>query len=229
MEKADLAPRNSPLASQAYETLRASIIACQISPGEKLKVDALQKLHKFSSSPLREALNRLVAEGLVTSDERRGFRSAPMTTKDLSDLTQCRIIQEAGAFELAIRYGDDAWEASVVAAFHRLEKVERQINRGEAQRDDAWTQLHKAFHIALISACGSERLISACENHFDQSERYRRLSASVRSKSRNTVAEHKALMDCVLRRDAAKARTLIVDHIEKTATNVSKYLKENGL
>ncbi|MDT2022627.1 FCD domain-containing protein [Methylocella sp. CPCC 101449] len=229
MDKSDIVTRNSPLASQAYETLRASIIACEISPGEKLKIDALQKVHKFSSSPLREALNRLVAEGLVTSDDRRGFRTAPMTSADLNDLTRCRTIQEAAAFELAIQHGDDAWEASVVAAFHQLEKVERQINRGEAQRDDRWTHLHKTFHIALISACQSERLISACENHFDQSERYRRLSASVRSKSRNTVAEHKALVDCALRRDAAKARTLIVDHIEKTAANVARYLKEKGL
>jgi DNA-binding GntR family transcriptional regulator len=229
MEDAQTAVRNNPLAAQAYEALRSSIITCELAPGMRLKLDTLQKTHKFSSSPLREALNRLVAEGLVTNDERKGFRAATMSAADLADLTLCRTLEEAGAFELSVKHGDDAWEARVVASFHRLEKLERQINQGQAARDDKWTELHKAFHIALISACGSERLIRNCENHFDQSERYRRLSARVRGKPRNTVLEHKALMECVLKRKPEKARALLIEHIEKTSANVARYFKKENL
>lgn len=229
MENADLNVRNDPLAAQAYQALRSSIISCTLAPGEKLKLGTLQKAHKFSSSPLREALNRLVAEGLVTNDERKGFRAASMSVADLADLTLCRTVEEANAFELSVRHGDDAWEAEVVASFHRLEKLERQINQGKAARDDKWTELHKAFHVTLISACGSERLIRSCENHFDQSERYRRLSAKVRGQARNTVSEHKALMECVLNRTPEKARKLLIEHIEKTSANVARYLAKNAL
>lgn len=212
-----------PLSEQAYQLIRDRILRGAIAAGEKLKIDVLQRDYQISSSPLREALNRLVAESLVIADERRGFRAAPVTAKDLMDLTAMRLVVEPGALEASIKNGSDVWEAQVVAAFYRLDRIEQKIASGEKARDDEWTARHKDFHMSLVSACGSERLVELCSKLFDQSERYRRLSASLRQKPRNTSDEHQKLMDAALSRGSTSV-LLLRDHIERTAEHVAPSL-----
>jgi len=208
-----------PLSEQAYQLIRDGILRGVIAAGEKLKIDVLQRDYQISSSPLREALNRLVAESLVIADERRGFRAAPVTAKDLTDLTAMRLVVEPGALEASIKNGSDAWEGQVVAAFYRLDRIEQRIAAGEMARDDEWTARHKDFHMSLVSACGSKRLVELCSKLFDQSERYRRLSASLRQKPRNTSDEHRRLMEAALSRTPG-AVPLLREHIERTAEHV---------
>ena len=214
-----------PLSEQAYQIIRDRILRGTTVAGEKLKIDVLQRDLEISSSPLREALNRLAAENLVVADERRGFRAAPVTISDLTDLTVMRVVVEPGALVASMKAGSDAWESQVVAAFYRLDRIERRITAGQMARDDEWTSRHKEFHISLISACRSERLVALCSRLFDQSERYRRLSASLRQKSRNTTSEHKKLMEAALSRDPGAA-TLLRQHIELTAKHVASALSK---
>jgi GntR family carbon starvation induced transcriptional regulator len=220
LEQSDSRP---PLSEQAYRIIRDRILRGTTVAGEKLTIDVLQRDLEISSSPLREALNRLVAENLVVSDERRGFRAAPVTVKDLTDLTAMRVVVEPGALAASMKAGSDAWESQVVAAFYRLDRIERRINAGQMSRDDEWTSRHKEFHLSLISASGSERLVTLCARLFDQSERYRRLSASFRHKPRNTASEHKKLMEAALSRDP-KAVSLLRKHIELTTKHVASAL-----
>ena len=72
--------KDLPLSDRAYRRLRRQILDGLIPPEGKLKLDVLQRQLSLSSSPLREALNRLLAEGLVQSDDHRGFRASPMST-----------------------------------------------------------------------------------------------------------------------------------------------------
>ena len=76
-----------PLSEMAYRALRTDILRGNIEPGSKLKIDELQQKYQYSSSPLREALNRLTAEQFVIADERRGFRAARTSVADLRDIT----------------------------------------------------------------------------------------------------------------------------------------------
>src|ERR1700733_7227858 len=82
------------LSERAYRLLRQKILHGDIKPNVKLKMETLQRETDLSSSPLREALNRLAAEGLVTADENRGFWAAPMSRKDFDDITSLRLIVE---------------------------------------------------------------------------------------------------------------------------------------
>ncbi len=213
-----------PYSEQAYSLLRQDILSGAIAAGDKLKVDVLQRVYSFSSSPLREALNRLVGENLVIADERRGFRAAPLTANDLIDLTAMRLVVETGALTASMQKGSDVWEGEVVAAFYRLDRIERRIALGEMSRDDEWTARHKDFHMSLVLACGSQRLVGLCAKLFDQSERYRRLSASLRQQPRNTMDEHREIMEAALARNADAAGKLRA-HIERTAAHVLPALK----
>src|SRR5450755_1342795 len=75
------------LAADIAHRLRQDIVACRLKPGEPLKFDTLRLAFGASFTTLREALTSLAAEGLVVAEEQRGYRVAPVTTADLTDVT----------------------------------------------------------------------------------------------------------------------------------------------
>lgn len=224
MYKKESPARTPPLVEQAFAQLRQDVLSGNYAAGAKLKLDELQTAYGFSSSPLREALSRLAQEGLVRADERRGFRVAAISQEDLDDITRMRVMLDVQALRESIAEGDDDWEAAVLSAFHRLEKLEGRLSDGPVHLDSDWTVLHTAFHMSLLSACPSERLRAMSASLFDQAERYRRYSARTRQTSRRKSDEHRQLMDAALRRDAETACALLQEHILSTQRNVTAAL-----
>lgn len=214
----------SPRSGQAYAQLKRDILHGNIVPGEKLKLEVLQGTYGFSNTPLREALNRLAAEQLVIADERRGFRASPISLADFWDLTRFRIVIENGALSNAIQNGNDEWEAGIVAAFHRMEVTNGRAPRDRSSWSDERTPRHKDFHMALIAACTSKRLVASCSAMFDQAERYRRISWLNQAKPRDARKEHRRLMELALERKEAAAAALLRDHVVKTAERVGEIL-----
>ncbi|MDM7942230.1 MAG: FCD domain-containing protein [Hydrogenophaga sp.] len=212
------------LSEQAFLRLRRDVIGGAHAPGAKLKLDELQEAYGYSSSPLREALNRLSQEGLVKADDRRGFRVAAISSEDLHDLTHMRLMVEVPALRLAIEHGDEAWEAAVVAAAHRLERAEAQLGDGPQVLDENWSRLHRDFHLCLLSGCPSGRQRLLCASLFDQAERYRRFSARHRVTSRSKSREHKRLLEAVLKRDADTACAVLSEHTQGTQRSVEAAL-----
>jgi len=209
-----------PLSEQALISLRRDVTMGVFEPGKKLKVDELQTIYGFSSSPLREALSKLSQEGLIRADDRKGFRVAEISREDLEDITRMRLMLDVQALELAIQFGDDEWEAGIVSAHYKLDKLERTFGDGPVVLDETWIGAHKEFHMALLSACASTRLQQWCSSLFDQAERYRQFSARHRQTGRRKSNEHKRIMDAVLKRDIATARSLLMEHISSTQRNV---------
>jgi GntR family transcriptional regulator, carbon starvation induced regulator len=214
----------TPLVEQAFTRLRRDVLVGALAAGSKLKIEDLQDSYGFSSSPLREALSRLAQEGLVRADERRGFRVASISAQDMADITRMRLMLDVQALTDAIDCGTDAWEAAIVAAFYRLEKVEGRLD-GPTVLDEEWSGLHRDFHMALIAACPSERQRSWSASLFDQAERYRRYSSTHRKGSRRKTNEHKKLMDATLRRETQAAGGMLREHILGTQRNVEAALK----
>ena len=85
--------------------------------GQKLHIAGLAKQFSVSLAAVREALSRLVADGLVQASDQRGFRVSPVSLADLDDVTQTRIDIEGLALRRSIERGDQAWLASVKSAF----------------------------------------------------------------------------------------------------------------
>lgn len=210
-----------PLVDQAVHRLRHDMLSGVHVPGAKLKVDLLRTRYGYSSSPLREALNRLTLEGFVVADQRRGFRVAPMSTDDFDDITRLRLLLDLQALEESIELGDDEWEVRSISAFYRLQKVEERFPEGPLVLNDEWSARHKEFHMALLSATKSARLLDLCSNLFDQAERYRRFSARYRTAPRSKSNEHEAILNAAVSRNAAEASTLLTQHIRRTQKNVA--------
>jgi GntR family carbon starvation induced transcriptional regulator len=210
------------LTTDIYERLRSEILECKLKPGARLRFDDLREAYDIGLSPLREALMRLAAIGLVTLEEHKGFRVAPVSKEELMDIYTSRREIEPVAIRHAIEKGDDRWEAEVVARFHALSK--RDMGMGNIGAfDPEWERRHTAFHLSLYSACGSRWMAFFCRLLFEQSERYRRLWFQLGQKqqeSRAILDEHRGLMEAVIARDADAAGYLIQKHISVTANGL---------
>src|SRR5690554_5542948 len=82
----------STLTSRVYERLRDDIVLCRLAPGQKLGLDLLRERYQVGMTPLREALYRLSASNLVTLEDRKGFRVAPVSREHLSEVIELRQI-----------------------------------------------------------------------------------------------------------------------------------------
>lgn len=214
-----------PLAEQAFRTLRTAIVRCEYEPGQRLRVEELSKRYNVSSSPVREALSRLVEHGLVCAFEHRGFHVAPVTVAGIRDLTRMRLLLEREALGDAMAHGTEAWEADLVAAAYRLGRVEERLDSGPVALDDDWSMRHREFHLAMYSATPSPLLLTLVEALFDSAERYRRYSARFRQTPRNKHDHHQRLLDAVLARNISTADALLADHIQSTCDSVVRSLK----
>ena len=202
------------LASAVVDRLRGDILHGVLPPGEKLRLEHLATRYGVGRTPLREACCRLASEGLVTIEDQRGFRVAPISRADLLDLTRTRQQLETLALRGALAQGDIAWEGEVTAALHRLQR--RAPTSGGGVLDDTWEQEHARFHATLLSACGSPWLLKFHATLFDQTERYRRLAQAHGRAGRNVEDEHAALVKAALDRDAERACALLTEHIART-------------
>lgn len=214
----------SSLAERISSRVRTEILSGTRAPQARLRLNALKSEFNVSWSPLREALSRLVAEGLVQTDESRGYRVAPVSRAEMSDITRMRGTLETMALRAAIAKGDDAWEADVLAAHHRLTKLEAKRQRREDL--EQWEEWHRNYHDALISACGSPLLLQFCAQLHDQFARYRKLFLASHPFDRAVAVEHRKLTEAALARDADKACGVMEIHIERTGRNILACIRE---
>jgi GntR family transcriptional regulator, carbon starvation induced regulator len=217
-----------PLAERIYRELRRAIVRCEFPPGQRLRVEELSRRWDASSSPVREALNRLSEQGFVRALENRGFRVAPLTVAGVSDLVRVRLLVECEALRDSIAHGDDTWESGMVAAAHALGRVEQRMGDGPVALNDDWSERHRAFHMALYAACRSPLLLELVGGLFDQAERYRRWSARHRTAPRRKHTEHQRLLAGALARDSNAAVGLLAQHISSTERQVAAALLSAG-
>ncbi len=205
------------LTSAVLERLRADILSTKLVPGQKLHIAGLAKQFSVSLAAVREALSRLVADGLVQASDQRGFRVSPVSPADLEDVTRTRIDIEGLALRRSIERGDQAWLKSVEQAFAALNAVPYRHPDDPTNHNEVWIARHRVFHRALVNACGSQWLLGFRDVLHEQSERYRRLSIRRETgKSRDVEAEHSAIVQAVLRRDADAAVAALTTHFLTT-------------
>ncbi len=202
--------------SRVFHSVRADILACRILPGAKLRIGEVGQSLDVSLGAVREALSRLAAEGLVIAESQKGFRVSPLSLESLRDLTDARVDIETLCLRRAIQRGDLDWETNLVAAWHRLGRIEERAPGDIDRLSDAWAIAHSGFHAALVQACGSTRLLAIRQHLYEESERYRRYSVPGSTIERDVAAEHKRIFDAAVSRDGEGAAKAISDHLRTT-------------
>ncbi|MBL8701988.1 MAG: GntR family transcriptional regulator [Alphaproteobacteria bacterium] len=231
----DLSPPNEgaepgarTLASAVYARLRVDILACRHQPGEKLLIAALAKGFGVSAVAVREALSRLVADGLVVAEDQRGFRVSKLSLADLIDVTHTRIELECLALRRSIDRADAAWRRNLEATWHELDAAPHLAPGAVDRHHEAWPRAHGRFHAALIANCGLDWLMRFRTVLYEQSERYRRLSLTVTRTDRDTRGEHRLIYEAAMRGDSEAASRELAAHFERTAQMIVAAYPDRG-
>jgi DNA-binding GntR family transcriptional regulator len=220
-------PNARSLTTQAFERLRSDILLGHLRPDERLRIQNLSERYNVGATAIREALSRLVTDGLVESEDQRGFCVAPVSRDELLDLTQTRIQVEQMALRMAIERGDVEWESRLLSCYHRLSKTELPTS---PEKHEAWAQAHRQFHEALLSGCCSPWTMRLCRLLYDKSERYRNLAESYlnlaerhsETLERDVTDEHTRLMELAMARNAEGACELLSKHFWDTTNIILK-------
>ncbi|WP_373377667.1 GntR family transcriptional regulator [Cupriavidus nantongensis] len=215
-------------ASVLEQAVREDIINGKLPAGSKLRLKELADRYQAGVIPLREALSRLCTTGFVLAIDQKGFRVAELSTDELLDVTRVRQQIETAALRDAIESADIAWESEVIAAHHRLTRIPMVLRGQGGVMNPEWETAHAAFHEVLIAGCRSPWMRRFSRVLRDQTARYRFLSlaAPKAERSRDVAAEHEAMVNAILARDATKACKLLSDHFQHTTDLVLKYLQQ---
>lgn len=224
----DATTNGTTRASAVHERLRADITQGLLPPGSKLRVEAMCLRYGVGASPLREALNRLSAEGLVARTDQRGFSVAPLQWNELPILTRNRVQLEGLALRESIEHRDLAWEDQLVLQVHRLSRTPRSLSADHYAPNPAWEALHRDFHRTLLARCPSRWLRAFCDSLADEAYRFRQVAAGLSFSSRNEHAEHVALFEAAIDGRADDAVRLLEEHYTRTSTVVAQQARASG-
>lgn len=211
-----LAPEGN--VSRLYEKLKSMAIAFEFKPDERVNESQLAISLGASRTPLREALNRLVAEYLLVYQPGKGFFCRSLQPKLIFDLYEARIAVESETVRLACERADIA-EAEALRA--TLETVRPGKEQHEVKN---LVDFDETFHFGIARLSGNEELGRMLDSIHAKIRFIRWIDMEDRRQI--TFGEHMAIIDAILERDAAKAQTLITGHVERRAEQISQVVRE---
>ncbi|MFY0692389.1 MAG: GntR family transcriptional regulator [Paracoccaceae bacterium] len=197
--------------SNVYHRIKRDIIFGALEPGAKLKLNGLKDRYSTSLSTLRETLNRLSSEGFVDAQAQRGFFVRNVSAEDLKEIAELRILLECHALEKSLANGDTEWEGNLVAAHHKLARMEERMLSGDLSSKETWKRYDWEFHLATIQACRSQNLLDLHAIIYDKYLRYQNLVLTHRGEVASK--EHAALLQAAMDRDAERATSLLRMHV----------------
>ena len=204
------------LSEQVHAHLRSAIMRGDHAPGDALKPQDLAREQGVSLAVTREALVRLVGEGLADRLPNRGFAVPSFSDHRWQEIAEARRTIEPAVLRMSIERGDVDWEARVRATHHRLVRTPAYTPEEGEHYTSAWAEAHRAFHRTLLEGCGNPALLDTFDRLWTASELARRWSAH-RNPDRDGAKEHRKLEKAALARDADTAAAVLLQHLTLTA------------
>ncbi|MET8630601.1 GntR family transcriptional regulator [Kitasatospora sp. NPDC004669] len=208
------------LSEQVYLRLRDAIMRGDHAPGDALKPQELSKEQGVSLAVVREALVRVVGEGLADRLPNRGFAVPAFSDRRWQEVAEARRTIEPAMLRMSVERGDIDWEARVRAAHHRLTRTPAYVPEEGEHYSSAWAEAHRVFHRTLLEGCGNPVLLETFDRMWTASELARRWSAH-RNPDRDGALEHRRLEEAALARDADTAVELLTRHLTQTAAGLT--------
>ncbi|MFT4194584.1 GntR family transcriptional regulator [Ottowia sp.] len=203
-----LAPEARTLTADAItDALRAMILSGKLGIGVQLKQEALAQQFGVSRIPIREALKRLQAEGLVEHTAHTGSVVAAKSTQELLETLDIRIALETRALKLAV---PRMTAADLKAAAAILDRYDA----SDSPRQ--WSELNLEFHLCLYRAAGRPRLLRMIEDIVRGIDIHLRAHQSATAGRKSPQAEHRGILQACAWGDTARAVRLLEQHIEHT-------------
>jgi GntR family carbon starvation induced transcriptional regulator len=190
--------------------LRRDIIRGVFQPLERLKVKPLTQFYAVGATPVREAISRLLGTGLITHEQQKGSRVAPVSLADYNDVLDVYQRIRRMALEMAMERGDEAWEERVVVQMHRSMKARPAPAHEQPEARELWQRAYGDLQAELVSGCASPALIRIFRNIGARAERYGNLFGDVSSEmARDHAAEHRDIVEALIARDFQRVQALL--------------------
>lgn len=209
------------LAEMVAEQLHEEILSGAIPAGSHLRLNELAGRLQISPMPVREAVRRLEALGLVDQHPHRGAFVRPLSLADFEDTMNVRVMLERAAVERAAAAFTPAAARhahELLAGYRELLAADRRVEAREA---------HTAFHFALYRAAGSRWLLHAIEPVWRNGERYRFAAADVALSADAVVAEHEAILDACRAGQPERAGAALARHLERAAARMAANISDD--
>ncbi|WP_198545278.1 MULTISPECIES: GntR family transcriptional regulator [Amycolatopsis] len=207
------------LSEQIYDQVRDAIMRGEVEPGQALKPQELAARYEVSLAVVREALVRLVGEGLAERLTNRGFAVPALADRRWQEIVEARQTVEPAMLRLSVARGDLEWETRVRAAGHRLARTPMYVPDEGRYYSAAWAEAHRLFHRTLLDGCGNAVLLENFDRMWTASELARRwtVAPGYRLPVEDVLAQHEELERAALSRDPEEAAGLLTDHLAATA------------
>lgn len=210
------------LSDRIYATLKHRILTCAMLPSARIMEKDLCGEMQVSRTPLREALNRLAREGLVTMAPFRGYAVAPLTVDGFRELCEVRRILESEAAALCAERATDE-EVKRLATLAEL-----RYRREDRQSYEKYLRANSLFHQAVVHATHNSVLEGMVMAALDQHQRplYRVLRVGVDGQA--STAEHREIVETIRMRSPARARQVTREHIARAEERITRALEAAG-
>lgn len=213
-------PGNETLASRIAEQIKRRIVTGQLKPGQKLVEKEIAAACNVSRTPLREALARLVNEGLAVSVAYRGIFVRRIGLRQVREIYELRIGIEGLAAMLAA-------ERSKKADLSRLGKLLVAMDAERAGDEaDELKLLNERFHRGIAEASGNSLLVQRMDDLWSWVSLARTSNWTATGRGETSRDEHHAIYQAICDRDAATARTLAETHARLAWETVEPFLRQ---
>jgi DNA-binding GntR family transcriptional regulator len=199
------------LRERVFDILREGILKRQFPPGSRLDMEQLETAMGISRTPLKEALQRLEADGLVEVIARRGTYVSKLDVEGAIELFDLREVLESGAAVWILERASDEDIAAIVAMNDDLFAL-----LDTAPYEDIvveFIERDRLFHNSMMNLCGNRALVEAYANVNTHLQITRVNTSFVRKQSNSTRDEHGLIVDALVRRDESALRNALCGHI----------------
>jgi DNA-binding GntR family transcriptional regulator len=201
------------LSDIAYNTLRNEILRCELASGSQLVESHIAKRYGISRTPVREALKRLLQDGLVEVSLRRGYSVMPVTVRDVQEVFNLRIILEGEAAALATPKISDRLLDDLDKLLSDTLRMEENTLEDDTKRM-AYISANTRFHRSVAEASGNQRLASIVSHLLDEAVRFIYLETGVVGES--GIEESRVIVNAMRAKEAERARQSMINHIHAT-------------
>jgi len=208
------------VAELVYRAIRQDIASGYYAPGV-LRIRPLAERFNVSATPIREALRRLEAEGLVTLRNRR-IMVRGVSSEELDEIFDIREVLERYAIAEAARRGVDA------KTFRRLDELVVEMDATQGTDQDRWRSVNQEFHTLIYGLAGNPRLLLMIDSLWVAVEPYLRLYVRVAQDLSSAQDEHRAMLAALRARDADRAGDVLARHLNGTREIVRRGFDKDG-